>query len=144
MYAPRPDGEESLPRRAARLADAWLPLSRRMSFVEEHTPGHPVNVPASRFLRPWSHRVRFAEPLRVRRIVTEMQEAAAAGRSYHLWWHPHNFGRNLDKNLATLSAILRAFDVLRDRGQMTSKTMADFAAPAGRSPETAPHLHERF
>ena len=59
-------------------------------------------------------------------IKRGMTEAAKAGRGYHLWWHPHNFGRNLDANMDGLRLIIDHFAVLRDRHGMTSVAMGDF------------------
>ena len=39
-----------------------------------------------------------------------MNEAARRGELFHLWFHPHNFGINLEKNIQMLSAVLVHFD----------------------------------
>ncbi len=126
MYRPRAGGEESRARRLARLADAFLPVSGDLAF--ELRPGDPVNVPASRFLRPWSEAQRWAEPLRLRRIARELRAAADRGRAYHLWWHPHNFGARPEENLAALATLLREFARLRHTHGMRSASMSDAAA----------------
>lgn len=126
MYRPRAGGEESRVRRLARLADAFLPVSGDLSFALR--PGEPVNVPASRFLRPWSEAQRWAEPLRLRRIARELRAAAEAGRAYHLWWHPHNFGARPEENLAGLATLLRELARLRHTHGMRSATMSEAAA----------------
>ncbi len=128
MYAPRAKGDESLLRKGARLADAFVPLSRATSVA----PGSlgirpPFNIGASRFFRPWSPAFRQAEPYRLARIEREMVVAAQRGRLYHLWWHPHNFGRHLPENLASLRRVLEAFARLRDEHSMTSESMAEVA-----------------
>lgn len=42
-----------------------------------------------------------------------MLKAAQAQAFYHLWWHPHNFGKHIDKNLAMLEELLSYHQELR-------------------------------
>jgi hypothetical protein len=56
-----------------------------------------------------------------------METAARRRRVFHLWWHPHNFGVNLQENLAFLRHILDHFRILQDRDGMRSMTMAAVA-----------------
>ena len=83
------------------------------------------DVTASRFLRPWRKDWPGFSTLHVRRISAEMKQAALEGRQFHLWWHPHNFGRNTDQNLAQLTKILNVFDRLRHDHGMQSCSMKD-------------------
>jgi hypothetical protein len=87
-----------------------------------------ANIPASRFLRPYSKTLAPLDGLRLRRIRRDLRSAAEKGRIYHLWWHPHNFGVNLDENLAFLESALQSFDELRSRRGMESLNMAECAA----------------
>jgi hypothetical protein len=73
---------------------------------------------------------RSLEGLRIRRITTEMREAARRGRTFHLWWHPHDFGVHLAENLHVLRRVLSCFAALRDRYGMESLTMAGVAGRA--------------
>ena len=57
-----------------------------------------------------------------------METAARSGRTFHLWWHPHNFGARTEQNLAVLETVLRTFEALRDEHGMESRTMAEVAA----------------
>lgn len=52
-------------------------------------------IPA--ILRPYSAALKSLEPLKLKRITSELDCAAQEGLIYHLWWHPHNFGVNLEK-----------------------------------------------
>jgi hypothetical protein len=138
MYAPRPKRGESALRRGARLTDTFLPVSGDLSFSADRVPaGPPYDVPASRFLRPWSKELAWAEPFRVGRVIRELAIAARRGRIYHLWWHPHNFGRNTAENMSALANILQAFSHLRETYGMTSLTMGEVALRMA-SRETAP------
>ncbi len=127
MYRPT-TGEEPAIRRAARLADAYLNLTGHNGHPAPapHT-GPPVNVPASRLLRPVAAPLGALETLRLRRITGEMEHAARNGLIYHLWWHPHNFGTDVAANIAFLRRILEHFEVLEQRYGMRSLNMAEIA-----------------
>lgn len=130
--------------RAVRFADACIPLSGKRTVYEEHRPGL-VNVPASLFLYPWSARQCALLAMRLHRLKRGMTVAAQTGGIFHLWWHPHNFGVNLEQNLAQLAVLLRHFRDLADTYGMQSQCMGDFAAsadPAGQTlgRRSAPHL----
>ena len=83
------------------------------------------NVPASQFLRPCSGRLAPLHPAHIRTIRAGMTKAARQNQGYHLWWHPHNFGRDTDANLKGLESLLTHFRHLRDDCGMTSQMMRD-------------------
>ncbi|MGI9405838.1 MAG: hypothetical protein ACR2O4_05665, partial [Hyphomicrobiaceae bacterium] len=89
--------------------------------------GGVTNVRSSRFLRPYSPRLRRLEPLRLSRITRAMTAAARLGETFHLWWHPHNLGSNRSENLDALCHILDHFETLRGEYGMRSLAMEDFA-----------------
>jgi len=123
LYAPRSAGDETLVRRAGRLADAYFDFTGpNLSSVSRDTSGL-INVPSSRFLRPCG--MSMFEQLRLRRILKAMEVAASSGSGFHLWWHPHNFGTNLERNLSFLSQILMHFRYLQDKFGMRSATMSE-------------------
>jgi peptidoglycan/xylan/chitin deacetylase (PgdA/CDA1 family) len=133
LSRPYATGQDPLAIRAARLADAYLPLTGANAVPWTHIAPDAhglVDVRESRFLRPFSARMRALEPLRVARIAGAMRVAAERRAVCHLWWHPHNFGVHQDGNLANLRALLEAFARLRDSHGMASMTMAA-AADAG-------------
>lgn len=115
--------------RAARFADACIPLSGKRTVREEHRSGL-VNVPASLFLYPWSAGQRALSALRLHRLKRGMTAAAQTGGIFHLWWHPHNFGVHLEQNLAQLEVLLQHYRVLADTYGMQSQCMGDFAVSA--------------
>lgn len=129
MYRPRASTENSRLAKGARLVDAYLPIAKRLLHVPDGG-AYPVDIRASRFLRPWSRRLRHLESLKHWRIASEMEVAARTGRQYHLWWHPHNFGADLQENLAGLEKILQTYSKLRDSFGMNSLTMAEAAEHA--------------
>ena len=122
--------------RVVRFADACLPLSGTRT-VSEQRHGALVNLPASLFLYPWSARRRAFLLLRLQRLQRDMTIAAQTGRIFHLWWHPHNFGVNIDENLGLLKVLLRHYHFLADAYGMQSRNMGDFA------PDDAPVPHAR-
>ena len=135
LYAPRSVENETLIRRAGRLADAYLDYSGPNFSSVSQDPSGLVNVPSSRFLRPYSPYLPLVEQLRLKRIKRAMEAAASSDSGFHLWWHPHNFGINLEGNLHFLSQLLTHFRTLQDRFGMQSLTMAE---AAGFNPDVAP------
>ncbi|HVM18198.1 MAG TPA: hypothetical protein VM290_11510 [Gaiellaceae bacterium] len=116
-------------RRAFRLADAYLPLSGHNAYrLADVAAGPLVNVPSSRFLRPWSPRLAPLEGLRLRRIAHDLAHAAREGLVYHLWWHPHNFGVHTERNLELLRRLLEHAAGLRERYGLRSLGMAEAAS----------------
>ena len=127
LYATKSREEETSLRRAGRLLDAYLPITANLCTCVPAQAHLPVDVPASRFLRPVSKIAGLLEPLRVRRILNELTRAARQGKLYHLWWHPHNFGQDMDDNLAVLERVLRTFAELRTTHGMRSLNMVEVA-----------------
>lgn len=115
--------------RAIRFADAWLPLTGAHVAHVETSDNGPINVPASLFLRPWSSRLTAIESIRLARLKQAMTTAARQGGICHLWWHPHNFGVNMEPNIAVLESLLRHYCILRDQYGMRSLTLAAAAQP---------------
>jgi len=136
--AARRDVAQSPLRRALRLADVYVPLTGMHSAPTDGGVALPVDVPASRYLRPWSRALRALEPLRLRRITAELEAAAQRGRVFHLWWHPHDFGLHPRENLGFLRRVLACFARVRERAGMESLTMSDVARRRiGRAEERA-------
>ncbi len=128
LYRPRIGAEETRWVRAARLADSYCDLASHNCYsVAGTAEGVATNLPASRFLRPYVAKVPMAQALQERRIKGDLTYAARQGLVYHLWWHPHNFGAHLEKNMATLRRILDHFQDLRQRYGMQSRNMAESA-----------------
>ena len=116
------------------VAEVWtaakeglLEASMGTALAKEVTDFIRENVPASHFLRPCSGKLRIAHPLHRKMIERSMTSAAKRGRAYHLWWHPHNFGRDIDANIDALKQILSHFDALRAEFGMRSSHMVGSA-----------------
>ncbi len=126
LYEPRNKNDESLVRRSLRFIDAYVNITGHHCHSKEYITSFPlVNVAASRFLRPYSKKISFLEPLRLRRIRKAMQYAAKNNKLFHLWWHPHNFGANTAENIHFLEQILTEFRNLEQQYGFQSKTMSE-------------------
>lgn len=128
IYSAQTMANESLLRRCFRLLDTYINISGYHCYTDAYMQkSHIINIPSSRFLRPYSHRLRFFEKLRLRRIKTSMTHAAKNGLLYHLWWHPHNFGINYEQNFSFLEKILQHYTYLNKEYGFTSYTMSGVA-----------------
>jgi peptidoglycan/xylan/chitin deacetylase (PgdA/CDA1 family) len=134
IYRPRAFERESQFRRALRFADAYFNISGHNTWdTSELSSELPVDVRASRYLRPYCGPLWFLEPLRLRRVCSELEFAARYGKVYHLWFHPEDFGLNLEQNLRCLRRVLEHFSRLRDRFGMESANMAELSDVAVRA-----------
>ncbi|HZP95152.1 MAG TPA: polysaccharide deacetylase family protein [Candidatus Limnocylindria bacterium] len=132
LYRPTARGEQTMLRRGLRLLDAYVTVTSHNTYdARDVIDGDRVNVPASRFLRPYIPSLAALESLRAWRIRTDLEHAAKRDLVYHLWWHPHNFGVYLNENLAMLRRVLRTFAQLRERYGMRSVTMGELADEIG-------------
>lgn len=126
VYTPRKNEDQNRWIRGARLADSYFNLTGHHTFTVDRTDDL-VNIPASRFLRPWSTRLKQLDFLRLQRIKNSLTHAAHKGECYHLWWHPHNFGTNLKENLGFLEAVLMHYRALREKTGIQSRNMKEIA-----------------
>lgn len=122
VYNAESKSAESRWKKIVRLADAYLPISGKR-YVRPIVEKEMMNIPASSFLRPYNNKLSPLEPLKIARIKREMEAAAKNKACYHLWWHPHNFGKDMDKNFDNLISILNHFAVLSNRYEMVSLNM---------------------
>lgn len=131
LYAPRKDSEQSLFIRGLRLIDHYVNISGHHTYPLPHPDVYGLlNIPSSRFLRPYMKPLRFIEWLRLRRIKKSMTHAAKHGEIFHLWWHPHNMGIDQEENFRNLEEILQHFRALHEQYGMESAGMRDIATHA--------------
>lgn len=118
--------KESLLKKILRLADSYLNLTghHTYSFKNRENEGM-VNLPGSRFLRPYTSKLKYFERLKLQRIKKSIRHAASKGEIYHLWWHPHNFGKNTEENIQFLNEILQLVEELVKKEQMISLNMEE-------------------
>ncbi len=128
LYHPRKETDQSLLIRGFRLLDHYINLSGHHTYpLPKPQIVLPLNVPSSRFLRPWNAKLQFFESLRMRRIKNSMTYAAKNHEIFHLWWHPHNFGINQEENFKNLEIILEQYAVLQKKYHFESASMRDIA-----------------
>ncbi|TDQ09938.1 polysaccharide deacetylase family protein [Pedobacter metabolipauper] len=120
-------GNETLMKKVFRTGDAFLPMgvtkSYNLSSVNLNK-NDVVQIPASRFLRPYSSK-NTLNNLRLNRILNEMEYAAKKNQVYHLWWHPHNFGNYPKQSLEGLEVILKRYKALNSKYGMESLNMTE-------------------
>jgi Polysaccharide deacetylase len=111
--------------RVFRLLDNYINISgyntNSLPSLKKEAP--LVNIPSSRFLRPFNKTLRLLEPLKMARIKNGMNYAAKNNEVYHLWWHPHNFGNNVDDNFIALEQLFNHYQILNNNFNFKSETM---------------------
>ncbi len=126
LYAPRKYKAQTLIVRLFRLLDHYINISGHHTYpIPQPTAHEPINIPASRFFRPWNVWLNLFEPLRIRRIKRAMTHAAKNNEIFHLWWHPHNVSIDQGENFKNLEHILKHYLFLKETYGMTSASMAD-------------------
>ncbi|WP_262147999.1 polysaccharide deacetylase family protein [Chryseobacterium foetidum] len=128
IYKAKSRENENLFRRGVRFLDAYFNISGHNCYSDRELKGKlPLDIPSSRFLRPFSENIQFLEGLRLKRIKTGMTHAAKNNLTYHLWWHPHNFGLNQEENFKFLEEILMHYQYLNSKYDFESYTMTALA-----------------
>ncbi|MCF4102665.1 polysaccharide deacetylase family protein [Gillisia sp. M10.2A] len=109
-----------------RTGDAYFGLNDKSYNIEkkDREEDTPLSQKASRLLRPYS-KYKILNSLKLSRIKREMKKAAINGEIYHLWWHPHNFGNNPEKNLMELIEILEYYKYCQMKYDFKSSTMTE-------------------
>ncbi len=124
IYRSTPGKDQHFVRRIFRLLDTYINLTgHHCADVEEISSSKPYNIPASRFLKPYQSLLSVLERIKLYRIKRSMSYAAKKGKVYHLWWHPHNFGKNTEKNLQFLNKVLIHYKKLSETYGFQSITM---------------------
>ena len=120
----RPRDKHSFAVRGLRLLDNYVNIAGNQVSSLILTNFGLYNIPSSRFLRPWTNNISL-EKLRLNRIKKSMLSAAKQGKGFHLWWHPHNFGKNVRENLHVLCEVLEFYNKLKVDYGMASLTMSE-------------------
>jgi peptidoglycan/xylan/chitin deacetylase (PgdA/CDA1 family) len=124
VYKPTSRENEKLFRKGTRFADAYI------NITGHHCHAIPavseiINLPASRFLRPYDPKFKMFDGLKLRRIKQGIKFAAKHGLIYQLWWHPHNFGKYMNENFKFLEQILEYYHQLNREGKIESQNMLE-------------------
>jgi len=116
--------------RIARLLDSYTNITGQNTYdtIKINLDQSIVNLPSSRFLRPYNKKLRILESIKLRRIKKGMTHAAKNNQLYHLWWHPHNFGKHIDENFKNLEDIFIQYQTLNKKYGFKSETMSSLAS----------------
>ncbi|MBB6681528.1 polysaccharide deacetylase family protein [Aequorivita sp. 609] len=109
-----------------RAMDTLFPISKSLCFDKPLEIDGVLHLPASRFYRPYKKGEEKIQRYKIRRIKSEMTYAAKHNLNYHLWWHPHNFGEDIENNKIQLLEILEHFEILKGKYNFGSANMIDF------------------
>lgn len=126
IYRPYTEKTNTPIKRILRLIDSYVNITGHHTYSLKTIQTDPIiNIKSSRFLRPYNKRLKSLEGLRLQRIKNGLTKAAKNNEFYHLWWHPHNFGRNTEENLLFLEEILKHVDFLKQKYNFQSMHMRD-------------------
>ncbi|PWI29241.1 polysaccharide deacetylase [Flavobacteriaceae bacterium LYZ1037] len=115
--------------RALRLIDSYINLTGHQTYKlnQVNKDTEILNIPSSRFLRPYSQSLKMFESLKTARVKNAMTYAAMHNEMYHLWWHPHNFGKNIDENFEIIESIFKHYNKLNETYNFNNLTMSEIA-----------------
>lgn len=111
-----------------RAFDTLMPISKPLSFDSKCLlfEDKIIELPASRFFRPYKSNEKVIQGFKLKRIKNEMTFAAKNNLDYHLWWHPHNFGFDVAKNIIQLKEIVKHYRFLNEKYDFQSIEMKKY------------------
>jgi len=124
VYKPTSRENEKLFRKGTRFADAYINITGHQCHAIPAV-SEIINLPASRFLRPYDPKFKMFDGLKLRRIKQGIKFAAKHGLIYQLWWHPHNFGKYMNENFKFLEQVLEYYHQLNREGKIESQNMLE-------------------
>lgn len=130
IYQPKPYGNSKNPlHRILRLSDAYFNITGTHTYDLDHLKSKDIiNLPSSNFFRPYNKKLSFLEPFKVKRATNAMTKAAKKNQLFHMWWHPHNFGSDIDENFANLEKVFKTYRNLNHKYNFRSSTMTELAS----------------
>lgn len=124
--SPSKGDEEGVLKRAIRFADYYLKMqSHHCQDISEVKKNELYVIRASRWLRPYSKKWEKLDFLKIRRIKNQMTFAAKNGKIFQLWFHPHDIGKDIDKNFEYLEEIFKHFQYLNKKYNFQSKNLEE-------------------
>lgn len=124
---PGPENNTRLTTKVMRTLDCYVNIGGHQCYsLNNIIKEKPYNIKSSRFYRPYKKKGgAILESFKINRIKKSMTYAAKNKLIYHLWWHPHNFGSNTDKNLASLRNIFEHYKYLSHKYDFQNNTMME-------------------
>lgn len=128
-FAPDSKEDTTLKKKIYRTLDCYVNISGHNCYkLTDLKSQLPYNIPSSRFLRPYMDKGGpLVEHFKLKRIKESMTYAAKNNLLYHLWWHPHNFGKNTERNMDSLKSVLDNYKKLNLQYGFRSVNMKDCA-----------------
>lgn len=124
--------DEGFLKRIIRYFDYFIKLgSHHCQDLDEIKKGELFEIRASRWLRPYSPKLEYFDFLKIRRIKRQMTYAAQNNKIFHLWFHPHDIGINIEKNFAYLVEIFTHYSFLQKKYGFESKNMKEITELLG-------------
>jgi hypothetical protein len=132
IYNASGDEDQNKFQRLFRFIDGFFNLSGHNTYpLNECIKEKPFNFPSSLFLRPYSKMFSILNGQKLKRIKNAMSYAAENNQIFHLWWHPHNFGTNINNNFDFLKDIVDHYNFLSKKHKMVSLNMSELCKLAG-------------
>ena len=115
-------------KRAIKLLDSYLNITGPNTYKKEDLllENKLIDIPSSRFLRPYNKLISIFDFLKLRRVKNQMTFAAKNNELFHLWFHPHNFGKDMEANLEFLEKILKHYSYLKNEFNYQSLNMRNY------------------
>lgn len=115
-------------KRVLRLIDSYFNITGSNTYdLKTIKNSIPYNIPSSCFLRPVNSKDSLFKKLKMKRIKAQMTYAAKNDKLFHLWWHPHNFGNDIEANILFLKEIFKHFVFLKKKYNMCSLNMKEIS-----------------
>ena len=114
------DSSKKILHRIIRTINVFFPIISVFDKSKVYEYENLTFIYANKFLRP-AFKSNLLNLFMIKKIKKEMTYAAKNNLDYHLWWHPHNFGKNINKNLSNLEQILLHYNRLKQKYNFQSK-----------------------
>ena len=132
LNKPRSKEKLSIFIRLLRFIDTYLNISGSNVYNKIYNINQTLfNVPSSFFFRPYNPKLKIFENFKLRRYKKAMLNAAKSNQSFHLWWHPHNFGVNQSENISQLRELLDYYKILNKKYVMISRNIKEIGQENG-------------
>lgn len=112
--------------RGIRLLDSYVNICGYKCYdLNDLVENDFIDIKASCFFRQYNKKLELLEKLKLCCIKRQMKFAAKNNKVFHFWWHPHNIGLNIEKNLKQLEEIFMYYVNLREKYGFESKNMKE-------------------